>query len=175
MTENNKVKMTSACANKMLKQLAEDKEYWVYKESSSNTYRALTGETPVIPDYDYREVAERIDALDEKMCRIKHAINLANVNNSVTVNKKSMTVDTILVKMAQLNRRRDILNHMRRQQPKLRVSSGGYGNNLLPEYQYINYDIETVKADFERIDKEIMEMQMALDKYNQTVEFEVEL
>ena len=47
------------------------------------------------------------------------------------------------------------------------------GRNAVPEYRYINYDLELAKKEYERIDKEITEMQIALDKYNQTVEFEV--
>jgi hypothetical protein len=45
----------------------------------------------------------------------------------------------------------------------------------VPEYRYINYDLDTVKADYDRIDAQLYQMQLALDKYNQTVEFEVEL
>ena len=45
---------------------------------------------------------------------------------------------------------------------------------MAPEYQYINYDLQLVKDEYERVDAEIAAMQIALDKYNQTVEFEVE-
>ena len=45
----------------------------------------------------------------------------------------------------------------------------------MPEYRYINYDLEQVKIDYERITGKILEMQMALDQYNQTVLFEVEI
>ena len=44
-----------------------------------------------------------------------------------------------------------------------------------PEYQYINYDLELAKKEYEAVAARIMEMQLALDRYNQTVEFEVEL
>ena len=45
--------------------------------------------------------------------------------------------------------------------------------NSVPEYRYINYDLELVKNEYELVSKSIMEMQMALDQYNQTVQFEV--
>ena len=45
-------KMTSAYANKFLKKLAEDKEYWRKKETEGCTYIAALDEEPVIPDYD---------------------------------------------------------------------------------------------------------------------------
>ena len=47
--------------------------------------------------------------------------------------------------------------------------------NSVPEYKYINYDLELIKKEYETVSTTIMEMQMALDKYNQTVEFEVEI
>ena len=50
-------KITSAYANKWLKSLEEDKEYWINKEEASSTYVAAINEEPVIPEYDYAEVA----------------------------------------------------------------------------------------------------------------------
>ena len=71
-------KMTSAYANKMLRSLEEDKNYWLKKESESSTYVAAVDEEPVIPDYDYATVAATIAEIDAKMAVIKHALNLAN-------------------------------------------------------------------------------------------------
>ena len=48
------------------------------------------------------------------------------------------------------------------------------GNKSIPEYEYINYDLATVKAEYDRIDAQLAAMQIGLDKYNQTVEFEVD-
>jgi hypothetical protein len=47
--------------------------------------------------------------------------------------------------------------------------------NSVPEYRYINYDLEQVKKDYDYVSKTIMEMQMAIDHYNQTVKFEVDI
>ena len=66
--------MTSAYANKMLKSLEEDKAFWVNKEAASSTYVAAINEEPVVPEYDYTEVAATIAALDEKIAIIKHAL-----------------------------------------------------------------------------------------------------
>ncbi len=169
--------MTSAYASKLLKQLNEDKTFWLNKENQSKTYIAATDEEPVIPEYDYAEVAATIEEIDQKICRIKHAINLVNVSSQICVGDKKMSVDTILVRMAQLNKRKDILDDMRKQAPKARVDSYGFsaGSGNGAEYKYINYDLDLVKKEYARIDSEIMEMQIALDKHNQTFEFEVEL
>lgn len=168
--------MTSAYANKVLKKLNDDKEFWRRKEAEGHTYVAALDEEPVIPEYSYTVVANAVEEIDEKIVKIKHAINLANITNEIMIGDKSMTVDQILVKMAQLNRRRATLDMMRKQEPKKRLNTVSYvSRKNAPEYEYINYDLDVVKADYERIDAEIASMQIALDKYNQTVEFEVEI
>lgn len=167
------MKLTSAYANKLLKQLAEEKAYWVNRENSSCVYTVAVGETAVVPEYDFAEVAGRITEIDKKTSAIKHAINLANVNGRVKVGEEELSIDTILVAMAQLNKRKAVLDEMRKRQPKARCNSGYYASRTAaPEYEYINYDLTLVKEEYERVSTEIMEMQMALDRYNQTFEFE---
>ncbi len=169
-------KMTSAYANKMLRKLNEDKEFWRSKEREGYLYVAALDEEPVIPEYDYEEVSKNIAEIDAKIVKIKHAINVANCTNEIQVNDIKMTADMILVKMAQLNRRKETLDEMRKQQPKTRINSGLYSaRKTAPEYQYINYDLELIKREYEKIDIEISSMQIALDKYNQTVEFDVDI
>lgn len=168
-------KMTSAYANKMIRSLEEDKAFWVNKEATSSTYVASVNEEPVVPEYDYLEVAATIAELDEKIAIIKHALNLTNATAKVPVGEKEMSIDTILIKMAQLNKRKAVLDQMRKQLPKAREEQTYVSRNVVPEYRYINYDLELVKREYEAVSKTIMEMQMALDKYNQTVQFEAEI
>jgi hypothetical protein len=168
--------MTSAFANKMLKSLEEDKAFWVNKEAASSTYVAAINEEPVVPEYDYAEVAATIAALDEKIAMIKHALNVTNATAKVPVDDTEMSIDTILIRMAQLNKRKSVLDQMRKQLPKTREEHHSYmSRNSVPEYRYINYDLELIKQEYETVSRTIMEMQMALDKYNQTVQFEVEI
>ena len=169
------MKMTSAYANKMLKQFQEEKEFCNNKERQSCVYTAAVGETPVVPSYDFLEVSETIKELDAKICNIKHAINLANVTNEVQVGTRCLSIDSVLVEMAQLNKRKEFLDYLRKQEPKMRKETGFAARNSAPEYQYINYDLELAKKEYEAVAARIMEMQLALDRYNQTVEFEVEL
>lgn len=180
VTDNTEVfkmtKMTSAYANKLIKKLEEDKDYLRNKENESCVYTAGEGEEPLIPDYDFAKVAKEIDEIDCKICTIKHAINLANVTSKIDIDGEEFTVDAILVRMAQLNKRKITLDSMRRRQPKTRLNSS-YASIKKPvvEYTYTNYDIELAKAEYEQIDNLISKMQLQLDKYNQTVEFEVEI
>lgn len=169
-------KMTSAYANKLLRKLNDDKTYWLEMESEGSLYVAAVDEEPVVPDYDYSEVTNNISQIDEKILKIKHAINLSNCTNQIEVEGTNYTIDQILVKMAQLNKRKNILDRLRKQSPKSRMHTGGFGSrSAVTEYQYINYDLELIKYDYEKVESEVAAMQIALDKYNQTVEFEVDV
>lgn len=170
------MKMTSAYASKMIKKLNDDKDFWKRKEQDSYSYIAAIDEEPVIPEYDYKAVSDTIADIDAKICKIKHAINVVNTTSEIEVNGKMMSIDTVLVKMAQMNSRLSMLDMMRKQQPKSRINSGIYSSRkTAPEYSYINYDLDAVKADYEKLSAEIAAMQIALDKFNQTFEFDVEI
>ena len=169
-------KMTSAYANKVLRKLNDDKDFYLNKEREGQVYVAAIDEEPVIPDYDYKEVSAKIAEIDDKIVKIKHAINVVNATSEVTVGEEHMTVDTILVKMAQMNKRKAVLDIMRKRQEKTRENSGIFGSRkTAPEYRYINYDLDLVNREYERVDAEIAAMQIALDKFNQTFEFEIEV
>ena len=168
--------MTSAYANKVLRRLNDDKEFYLNKEKDGQVYVAAIDEEPVIPDYDYSDVSEKIAEIDAKIMKIKHAINVVYVNSTINVGGVNMTIDSVLVRMAQLNKRKSILDTMRKRQEKSRVNEGLFASRKnITEYQYINYDLETVNKEYDRIDSEIAEMQIALDKFNQTFEFDLEI
>ena len=99
-----------------------------------------------------------------------------NATAKVSVGDIEMSIDTILIKMAQLNKRKNVLDVMRKRLPKAREDQRSYmSRNTVPEYRYINYDLDLIKKEYESVSKAIMEMQMALDRYNQTVQFEVNI
>ena len=160
-------KITSAYANKMLRSLEEDKAFWVNKEASSSTYIAAV---------NYMTVANTIDEIDRKIVTIKHALNLTNATAKVQVGEQEMSIDSILVRMAQLNKRKAVLDDMRKRLPKTRVYGSAFSSSgSAPEYKYINYDPELIRQEYDRISNTIMDMQIALDRYNQTVLFEVDI
>ena len=181
-------KITSAYANKMLRSLEEDKAFWVNKEAASSTYVAAVNEEPVIPEYDYMTIANTIDEIDRKIVTIKHTLNLTNATAKVQVGNQEMSIDSILIRMAQLNKRKAVLDDMRKRLPKMRVYSNSFSSSgSVPEYKYINYDLEisacithdvlleVIRQEYDRISNTIMEMQIALDRYNQTVLFDVDI
>ena len=117
-----------------------------------------------------------IDEIDRKIVTIKHALNLTNATAKVQVGEQEMSIDGILIRMAQLNKRKAVLDDMRKRLPKTRVYGSSFGSSgSAPEYKYINYDPELIRQEYDRISNTIMEMQIALDRYNQTVLFEVDI
>ena len=170
------MRVTSAYANKMLKKLNEEKEYWIKKEKESMQYTASTEEDPVIPDYDYGEVSSTLEKIEKKICRIKHAINQSNVKSEIDIFGEKYTVDVLLVRMAQISKRKLVLDRMRKQMPKSRVEDGYYmSRKAFVEYRYVNYDLEQVRKDYDEISKILFEMQMKLDEHNQTVELDIDI
>ena len=170
------MKVTSAYANKMLKKLQEEKDYWVNREKESMLYTVAMDEEPVIPDYDYNEVSETLDQIDRRICKIKHAINQANANSTIEIFDETYTVDVLLVRMAQINKRKLVLDGMRKRMPRSRVEDGYYmSRKSFVEYRYVNYDLDQVRKDYDEISKLLFEMQMKLDEHNQTVEFDVDI
>lgn len=173
--EERVMKMTSASAQKIIRKLKDEKAFLKSMEEKSYLFSCIEGEEKLIPEYDYKETSEKIKEIDEQVIKIKHAVNVVNSTREIEVNGKKYTVDAILVRMAQLNSRLYMLDIMRSKQPKTRLGTRYYnGNNQQPEYQYINYDLAEVKKDYETINNEIATMQLELDKFNQTYEFEVD-
>lgn len=74
-----------------------------------------------------------------------------------------------------MNRMKYRLDTMRKRLPKKRCSEkmfGGINSNV--EYEYMNYDLDKVAADYKVVSERIAKIQMALDLANQTIFFEIE-
>ncbi len=131
------MKFTSASASKMIKTLEDKKSYLLQRESNDSTYVLAADEKQEIPDYDFRKYNVEIDALDEKIQTLKHALN---VFNTVTVLPIGITIDQALVEMAQLNKKLPRLDMMRKAKNKTRLSGYNAGRRDVAEYQFLNYD-----------------------------------
>lgn len=164
--------LTSAVANKLLKSLEDQKNYLLSIEASSSVYIKAEGEKTDPPDYDYSSTSGKINLINEQIRKIKHAINL--FNTTTYLEPLGITIDEALVKMAQLNQRKLQLDIMRKRLPKERQSMPYSRINII-EYQYVNYDIEKVAADYNKLCEEIAEIQLALDTCNHTKTFDLDL
>ncbi len=167
------MRMTSAEAAKLLRKLQEELDNVLLMEEQSREFSASLGEDleSVRPAYDYEEVQRRIGGLEERIRRVKHAISAFNLVQEVP-GFEGMTIDQMLVYIPQLNRRKAKLALMRQRLPK-RVAYGG-GSQII-DYSYANYDMEAVKADYEKAAEELSQAQTALDLVNTTAQLEIVL
>lgn len=164
--------LTSAAANKLLKTLEDQKNYLLSLEVSSSTYIMAEGEKAEPPVYDYTDTSDKLSQINKQIRKIKHAVNI--FNTTTYLDSLSITIDEALIKMAQLNQRKQSLDIMRKRLPKERQSAPFTRTNII-EYQYANYDIEKVATDYNRLCEEITEIQLALDTSNQTKTFDLEI
>ena len=88
----------------------------------------------------------------------------------------SITIDEVLILLAQLSGRKDRLNSLASRQPKERLGDRYFGSGNGPiEYRYANYDVAQAEADYRAVADEIAALQLELDLVNQTEVFSVEL
>ncbi len=163
--------MTSAEAAKYLRKLNEELASLRSREEQSRQFTVSLGEKEedLRPAYDYEAVQNAMLALEEKIRRVKHAVNCFNCTTEVP--GFGMTVDQMLIYLPQLNMRKLKLAAMKDVLPRTRVAR--YNSNLV-EYTLINYDPEQVAADHEAAADELGRAQNALDVVNTTLRFEVE-
>ncbi|MCR5040952.1 MAG: hypothetical protein K6C36_02490 [Clostridia bacterium] len=158
-------------AAKLLKTLNEKLEASLSIEEQKRVFVAATVENvdDVRPAYDYALTRSEQEELRRKIRVVKHAINTSNC--ATTVPGFDMTIDQLLVLIPQLTADRQKLYKMVDRLPKQRLQS--YNKNNLIEYEYANYDIEAVKADYEAVSKKLIEAQTALDKLNASAVVEI--
>lgn len=165
------MKITSQEANKLLSKIQEDIQSWKEEEQRNCKFTAATIENKedVRPRYNFHETQNEICLLEEKVRRIKHAINVFNCNTEIEIGNQKMTIDQVLVFLPQLNRSKNRLwimlqnSEFRRKQP----------NAGIIDYEYLNYDLKDVREEYEAINKLITDIQNELNKVNVTVEFDI--
>ena len=167
------MKMTSAEANKMINQLRDQIRLVREKERSVITFVAATTENveEVRPAYSYEETAAQLDVLEEKIRKIKHALNIFNA--STTPEGVDMTIDELLVFLPQASERLHKLSSMLSKPPKFRVENSG--RTSIIEYEYLNYDQAVVQRDYDALMQKKTAALTALDLANNTIQFEADI
>lgn len=164
--------MTSAEANKLLRQLQDKKKDLVEAERKNSVFIAATTENAEEVrkgyDFDYDYDVPEIDRIDKEIRELKHNINKFNV--SCMVPELGMSIDQVLVYLPQLKEKQRRLGKMADHLPKQRVSDRYGRTNTLIEYEYANYDVKQAKEDYEKVSKLVAEVQLALDRVNNSVE-----
>ena len=171
------LKYTSAQAAKLLRKLKEESQLLLTEEANNRFFLAATGEDveSLRPAYDFGKTQTALTDLEEKIRKIKHAINLFNCSTVV----EGKTIDEVLVYLPQLQERKNKLSCMigRREKQRARstVMSRYSGQSAIIDYEYTNYDIKKAEEVYKCVCDEIAALQTALDVVNSTGEIEIEL
>ena len=135
------MKLTSAGANKMIKAWNEDLEGLLKKEEAESRTTYGINEEPLPANYDFARMQQQMDALNQKIAVLRHAVNV--FNTTTMLEGFGFTIDEALVRMAMLTKKKQRLAQMK-QVPLLVRTSPGYGSNT-PEMTCRNYDAEQVE------------------------------
>lgn len=169
------MKVNSAVANKMLKKITEEYEALKVKEAHSKDFLASVNENPdsIRPKYDFNKTQSELYDYEEKIRKIKHALNKFNVNTIIP--EFGINVDEMLVLIPQLTKQKAKLGAMKDRLPKMREKVVGYGANGVIDYRYINYDIDEVQKEYQLVSEKLTKAQLALDNINTSIEFELDI
>ena len=137
------MKLTSAGANKMIKAWNEDLEGLLKKEEAESRTTYGINEEPLPANYDFARMQQQMDALNQKIAVLRHAVNV--FNTTTMLEGFGFTIDEALVRMAMLTKKKQRLAQMK-QVPLLVRTSPGYGSNT-PEMTCRNYDAEQVEQE----------------------------
>lgn len=168
------IRMTSAEAAKLLRKLNEELDNVLLMERQSSVFSAALGEDveSVRPAYDYGMVQNQIESLETRIRQVKHAVSSFNLAQEVP-GFEGMTIDQMLVYIPQLSRRKDKLSLMQQRLPKQRDRVSLARGSQIIDYSYANYDLEAVKADYQKVSEELSRAQTALDLVNTTAQLDI--
>ena len=162
------MRVTSQEANKILKQVQEEIVSEMVKENNNCEFSAATIEDKeeLRPSYDFRETQSKLAILEEKVRKIKHAINVFNCSTEVV---DGMTIDQALVFLPQLTQKKNKLTKMRHKKERTQYPPNGGIIN----YGYINYNPKDVEEEYNYTCDMLARIQNELNKVNITIKFDI--
>ena len=168
------MKYTSAEAAKLLRKLNETHAAFKSREEQNTVFVAAIEEIleDARPAYNYEQTQETLAALEQKIRKVKHAINVFNATTQIP--GFDLTIDEALVYIPQLSARKRKLAQMALVPTKARINANGYMSKGIVEYRYANYDVEKAASDLSVVSDELARLQVALDVVNNSVTLEIE-
>lgn len=158
---------TGSSAMKHIKYLEEEKTMLLQKERNNSTTVEVDGKVREVECYNFQATRESIRELDAKICKLRHALNVFNTHTEI---EEGLTIDTALIKLAQLNNELSIVRDMK---SKAKESVEERYSNMY--IRRVNYDLREVENYYQDLVKEIHQLQIKLDTANLTNTFEVDI
>lgn len=167
------MKYTSAEAGKLLKKLNDEQRSILLREINGKEFLAAVGEDveSVRPDYDFAKVQAELLAVETKIRKVKHALNV--FNSTTVISEFNITIDEMLVLIPQLTAKKEKLAKMKDKLPKVREQTRM--NSSILDYRYLNYDVNEVVEEYEKTVDALSKAQNALDAVNMSQTLEIDL
>lgn len=167
------MKYTSAEAGKLLKKLNDEHRSILLREINGKEFLAAVVEDveSVRPDYDFVKVQAELFAVETKIRKVKHALNV--FNSTTVISEFNITIDEMLVLIPQLTAKKEKLAKMKDKLPKVREQTRM--NSSILDYRYLNYEVKAVSEEYEKTADTLSKAQNALDAVNMTKTLEVDL
>lgn len=168
------MKMTVSDAITMVKTIQRDIRLLLKDEENNSMFNAANIENAeeLRPAYDFAETQKKLCEYEEKIRKIKHAVNVFNTTTVLPGFDK--TVDEMLVYMPQLTERVSKLREMYFAPERERVEAYNKATTYI-DYRYTNYNKEQVTEEYKKLNNYLTRAQKALDKLNLTETFEVDI
>lgn len=160
---------SSSECNKLIRSLKEEYENVLSRQADNSKYTYSVGEEQCLPVYDFKETQSELNAINDKIAKIKHSVNVFNTN--YVLPGLGFTIDTALFRMAVLNNTKRTLYGMKCGQDKVRRTS--YSGVV--EYTERTYNVKDVEAAYKEVEKAINDIQLAIDYANITEKIEITL
>ena len=169
------MKYTSAEAGKLVKRLEGRVRDILFRESKASVFHAASVEDPeqLRPDYNFAATEKEAEKLNAEIRKVKHAINVFNATHELP-GFRGLTIDQALVYLPQLSSRKQTLHEMAVRLPRERINDYRSSASYV-DYEIINYDLEEVTAEYNRVSELLANMHMALDEINNSERFEIDL
>lgn len=155
-------------ANKLVKRLQDQHNSMIQYDRSANSYSYYVSETPEIPEYSFRDTQDKFEAIENMIIDIKHKIREVNMSKNI---QSGITADEAILKLAFLTRKRDRVQHMANQLPRRQIVTGGSNGS---QVVVCNYDVAEAKDEYNKICKEILQLQDELNTFNALNQIRIE-
>lgn len=166
------MKYTSAEVGKLLKKLNEEQKSIIRRENNGKEFLAAVGEDleALRPDYDFAATQVALNEVESKIRKVKHALNV--FNSTTVIPEFGITIDEMLVLIPQLTFKKERLANMKDELPKVREQTL---HSSIIDYKYLNYDVNEVSAEYEKVSDTLSRAQNALDSVNTSQTLEIAL